>query len=60
MNERPGLQDTDIFDESGRYLGTVAGLGAPLGFPSRDLIVFGLPDSTTNAPRLAIVRNPGH
>lgn len=51
---------TDVFDESGRYLGTVAGLGAPLGFPSRDLIVFGLPDSTTNAPRLAIVRNPGH
>lgn len=47
---------TDVFDRSGRYLGTVSGFGAPLGFPSRDLVVVGLPDSTTTEPRLGIFR----
>jgi hypothetical protein len=47
---------TDVFDKSGRYLGTLAGYGAPLGFPSRDLLVFALPDSTSDTPRLGIFR----
>jgi hypothetical protein len=47
---------TDIFDKSGRYLGTLAGYGAPLGFPSRDLLVFALPDSDSDEPKLGIFR----
>lgn len=47
---------TDVFDKSGRYLGTLAGYGAPLGFPSRDLLVFALPDSASDEPKLGIFR----
>ncbi len=47
---------TDVFDRTGQYIGTLTGLGAPLGFPSRDLLVFGLPDSTSNEPRLRLYR----
>lgn len=47
---------TDLFDSTGSYLGTLTGLGAPLGFPSRGLLVFALPDSATDEPKLRIFR----
>ncbi len=46
----------DVFDTAGRYTGTLAGFGAPLGFPSRDLLLFALPDSTSDEPKLAVYR----
>ncbi|HKP28002.1 MAG TPA: hypothetical protein VJU15_01275 [Gemmatimonadales bacterium] len=46
----------DLFDSTGKYLGTLNGFGAPLGFPARDLLVFALPDSVQSEPRLAIYR----
>jgi hypothetical protein len=46
----------DVFDKSGHYMGTLAGFGAPLGFPSRDLLLFALPDSASDEPKLAIFR----
>ena len=49
----------DVFDESGWYLGTLSGFGAPLGFPGSDLLVFALGDSVATEPKLAIYRkNP--
>jgi hypothetical protein len=47
---------TDVFDRNGRYEGTLSGFGAPLGFPSRSLTLFALPDSMSNLPRLGIYR----
>jgi hypothetical protein len=47
---------TDVFDRNGRYEGTLSGFGAPLGFPSRSLTLFALPDSVSNLPRLGIYR----
>lgn len=46
----------DVFDKAGHYTGTLSGFGAPLGFPSQDLLLFALPDSTSDEPRLAIYR----
>lgn len=46
----------DVFDRAGHYSGTLTGFGAPLGFPSHDLLLFALADSTSNEPRLAIYR----
>lgn len=46
----------DVFDKGGQYIGTLAGFGAPLGFPSRALLLFALPDSTSDEPKLAIYR----
>ncbi len=46
---------TDVFDSTGAYLGTVSGLGAPLGFPSRRHLVVASSDSTVE-PRLYILR----
>jgi hypothetical protein len=46
----------DIFNEMGHYAGTLAGFGAPLGFPARGLLLFALPDSTSDEPKLAIYR----
>ena len=47
---------TDVFDSTGRYLGTTSGIGAPLGFPSRSLLLLALPDSVSNLPRLGVFR----
>lgn len=47
---------TDLFDSLGRYLGTLRGFGAPLAFPSRDLLVFASTDSTSDQPRLLVLR----
>lgn len=52
--DEPGR--TDVFDATGRYLGTLNGFGAPLGFPARGLFIFALPDSTTDIPHLGIFR----
>ena len=50
---------TDVFEATGRYIGTLSGFGAPLGFPARGLFLFALPDSTTDIPHLGIFRrNP--
>jgi hypothetical protein len=46
----------DVFDRAGRYLGTLPGFGVPLGFPARGLLLFALPDSTSDEPRLALYR----
>jgi hypothetical protein len=47
---------TDVFDASGRYLGTLGGFGAPLGFPARDILLFALPDSAADKPVLGVFR----
>ena len=46
----------DLFDSTGKYLGTLNGFAAPLGFPARALFVFALADSVSTEPRLAIYR----
>ncbi len=46
----------DHFDRAGRYTGTLAGFGAPLGFPARNLLLFALSDSTSDEPKLALFR----
>jgi hypothetical protein len=46
----------DIFADTGEYLGTLVGLGAPLGFPARDIVVFALPNSSESESRLGIFR----
>ncbi len=47
---------TDVFSAVGEYLGTVSGMGAPLGFPRRDLVVTASVDSATDVGRLMISR----
>lgn len=46
----------DVFDKTGHYIGTLAGFGAPLGFPSRNLLLFARADSTSDEPLLALYR----
>jgi hypothetical protein len=46
----------DVFDRTGHYAGTLSGFGAPLGFPSRDLLLFARADSTSDEPLLALYR----
>jgi hypothetical protein len=45
---------TDVFDPDGRYLGTRTGLGAPLGFPARGLLLTA--DSVGGDPRMVVLR----
>ena len=47
---------TDVFSPDGNYLGTFTGLTVPLGFPSRDLLVTPVVDSTTDIARVEVAR----
>lgn len=47
---------TDVFSATGAYLGTFNGIGTPLGFPARGLVVTASVDSTTDVGRLVVNR----
>ncbi len=47
---------TDVFSPDGAYLGTVAGIGAPLGFPRPGLVVTASVDTASDVGRLVISR----
>ncbi len=46
----------DLFSATGDYLGTFNGIGTPLGFPARGLVVTSSVDSTTDVGRLVVNR----
>ena len=47
---------TDLFSATGGYLGTFSGIGTPLGFPARGLVVTASVDSATDVGRLVVNR----
>jgi hypothetical protein len=46
----------DVFDEQGRYLGTLVGHGAPIGFMGDDRVVFGIDDESIGGTLVGIFR----
>ena len=52
---------TDLFDATGRYLGTMTGRPLPLGFLSGDRVLFAVEDAETGITRIGVyqlTRNP--
>ncbi|MEI2720320.1 MAG: 6-bladed beta-propeller [Gemmatimonadales bacterium] len=47
---------TDVFDAEGRYLGTVTGKGAPLGFLGKDLVLFPIDNADDGTSIVGIYR----
>ena len=45
---------TDVFDAEGHYLGTLTGRSVPLGFLSRDRVLFGVTDPETGVTRIGV------
>ncbi len=61
--ERFGIGDeirrTDVFDPSGRYVGTVSGKRRPLGFFGDDTVLFGETNADTDITQLVAYRITG-
>jgi hypothetical protein len=49
----------DIFDPAGRYLGTLTGKGAPLGFPDSDVVIFAEENEVTGIRQVVAYRISG-
>jgi hypothetical protein len=47
---------TDVFDQAGAYLGTVRGLGLPLGWLDADRVLFAIEDDATGVSVIGVFR----